>query len=318
MILKHCQVTIGNSQFESSEIFVFKNGSLSLYLIISASGDDVFIKIRQSASLVEEDFASIKSFSSDLLKLYLNEIKKSLLGLNNLEILLTVVRDNTIFIEQTGQFEGYLLRGKSLIEILAPTASNLISGQLLDQDRLLFIYSNQELSLNINELINLSIENFDEDLVSLAHDKTNLFLSAILLCFASDSLDKTFTPELFLPRFLPRILKYSHSLFNKLSQKLKVSSAKAKLVVVIFILGLILIGFNFVKLYRQKSAQNKQFLSFYTQAENKLNQAKQLKDTDPSQAKDNYLQAKEALELAFKVKPNDSKAQRLRKEIDQS
>lgn len=199
-----------NTDYLTAQAFIFpKNIPVEdaldkplVALIICASGEDVFTKVRQSSIMVEELIFSSEPITSTLGKV-LDYLTQQLKSADNLQILIACAKQDIVYLQLKGSQKVFLLRGQKLSELTSSLVQgHLISGYIKDGDRLLLINSkidgNEVNSEDVKEfydnkqievLIKSPLENFEENAEDQLKDSQHLEpVAAILLDNFSENL----------------------------------------------------------------------------------------------------------------------------------
>lgn len=191
----------GNTDFLTAQSFVFpKNlpedqseGVLNLNVLICASGDDVFTKVRQTQPQIEENFFASEEPLPNRLPALLDLLKKELASFEDLKILLSAIKDNVLYLIFTGNVSAYLLRNDKTIALTEEKPPDqLISGYLTDSDKLLLLSPNEDSPWEepiVQKLLNASNDSLEEEITSIIQSTPNLPpLAAILIKNGSSQL----------------------------------------------------------------------------------------------------------------------------------
>lgn len=342
-MIKFAKAIGANTDFLTAQAFVFpKNIStnaapeeLTLGVIISASGEDVFSKVRASAPIIEETFTRSEKTAGERLSEISLSIKEQLKEVENLQYLLAVWREGTVYLESKGFSKAFLLRDGNLLDLSAQSANQMVSGHLKENDRLLLISSRQidssdqnEMKINdwddqfIKKLALTELDALEEELEGYLHQSQKMDPLAVILIESTINEQNTQNDEIpaipdeSIGQKSRKITQLAFTLLTKLkdlipeSKKGKLIVAAAGIIIILALIGL----FNFQK---AKLKTHEEFLNFYNQAQQKFQVAQSLKDSDPNQAQINLTGAKNDLETALNFDPKSNQGQKLKKEIEE-
>lgn len=157
-------------------------------LLISASGEDVFTKIRQASSMVEELIYSSQEPVSLKIDKVFNFLTEQLRPADDLQVLIVCASKDIVYLKSQGAHKAFLLRGQKLTELTSSIPQGyLISGYIQAGDRLLLINSRLESQIKpeekredlyssrqIEALISSPLDNFEETAEDLLKDIKHL------------------------------------------------------------------------------------------------------------------------------------------------
>lgn len=169
---------------------MYQSSNLNLAVLITATGDDVFTKVRFTVSDLESKFFESEGTVAARIEEAVQFLTKELSSFENLQILLSVWQENVLYLECLGQHQAYLFRDSELITLTENLDHNnqLISGHLQKGDRLLFI-TDQNTSLeNISKLVKLDVNAFEEEVSELWQQTEKEPIAAILVDYHADLL----------------------------------------------------------------------------------------------------------------------------------
>ncbi len=330
-MIRFSKVIAGNSDLLTAQAFVYQNPDLTLAFLVTASGEDVFTKVRLTAAAIEEQFF----IDTDLVPAKLEKsfaiAKEQLKDYSDLQIEFFIWQENLLYISTHGNHHAYLLRDNQLTHLTPQDGHDqLISGHLKIGDRLLFISNSLNKLNDQNSLKNLALiplEQFDDEINSRWRESSNLTespdqtplptkepIAAILVDYHGDQLEQK----------IPKVSesepssRKTISLANLVSLAIRLipknNIARLILIAVLVLLAAVPIALSI----KTKSNQQKtnQINSLINSAKDKLNQARNLKDLDPSSAKQNLDEARKNIDQVLTTAPTNIEAQNVKKQID--
>lgn len=346
-MIKYTKAIAANTDLLTAQAFITTQEGVGLVTIICARGEDIFTKVRQIASDEQSLFWEMEEALSKRLTIYLSSLKAKISPAEDLQILVAAWKEAleddsnkgaSLYIEslplspetQLSPTRVYLYRGNQASKLVSDQETGqLVSGYLKQGDTLLF--ATATLTNNLDETQILSLMQQSDDLEEnldaflLEHSKTDP-VAAVLLSVPHVSLGPTEDPEFeLLPDLLPdtpyskpkinfsikSFLSNALQVIKRLTQTKKAKMSLAGLVAIIFIIGLSAYYLNLKQ--GQSSDQINQILS---DAKQNYQQAQNLKDTNPDEAKAALERANQKLSQALSQNPTNPEAQTLKKEIE--
>ena len=317
-----------NTDFLTAQAFTFpKNPSpdpetVYLSLIISASGEDVFTKVRQAAPVAEETFYSQNDPIPQKIATTLNSLRSQLPNVEDLQILITALKENILYIHSIGNHKVFITRDQILSELTgANSKDQLISGFIKEGDKILLLNSNKENLRDkkiIENLIHCSTETLVEEAETLLlnSDRPEPIAVVLIENIAQNSELINLNPE------ITKETKKSYKL-PKLSleklvnlKKFIPQNKKAKLFLLGAIALIVILSVLSIISFQRLNSQNKAKEAILTQAKEKLAIAKASKDSDPALSKKSLEEAKSLSAEFIKDNPKNKDGQALLKTID--
>ncbi len=340
-MVQYSKAIAGNSDLVSAQAFVYQSNNLNLVMLITASGDDVFTKIRMVASSIESSFFETQELPPARLDKCLNLCLENLKDCSQLQILFTVWQENVLYILNKGSHRSFLYREGSFVELASnkEASSNLVSGHLQKGDRLLFITESIKEYVNLEEgtkqledLIKTQPEYFDEEINSMwrgeeqkaeaeepqpeeeiLHAKNPV--AAVLINFHTDEPGKDLSLDL--EDRLPGagIFKL---LIKKIIKEIVPKSTKLRVIILGLLLLVVSSGGIYAYFNKQNIQRGSEIKNLLTQAKEKHSEAQNLKDLDPKAAKRNLEESLNLLNKAIEIEPNNTESRDLKKQIEET
>lgn len=201
-MINYSKVLAANTDFLTAQSFVFlkdsinqKNTQLCLAVVISATGEDVFLKVKQAVNKFSDRFFESDLAVSEKFDQAYKFLQQELQGVQSLQIALSLWQENVLYLQSWGEHKGYLLRDNSLTDLTSDVeGSQLISGFLKDNDKLLLITTpgidieDENLAKDkweektIYRFLNLPLDALEEDVLSFLHQSgKNMPIAAVLM-----------------------------------------------------------------------------------------------------------------------------------------
>lgn len=319
-----------NTDLLTAQAFIFsrEEGSLGLSLLISAAGEDIFSKVRQVATQVEELFFDSEQKMADRLEQVMKFLREELTLTDNLEILLSVCQDNLLYLLSVGHHQALLLRNGQTVTLKTPE-NQLVSGFLKPGDRLLLLTGKIEGESPgwdeqlVKQLLASELEVFEEDLESYLQTIDRLNPVAAILMEQPVASEETAAPSVDQPIPALEQLDQAGSIkgaeliqtwAGRLTQLLP-QQRRGRLYLAGVIVAIILAGIAW-SIYQQNQAEKRaRYLSLYNLASEKYQLAKNFKDIDSSQAQKNLAEAQQALDQALAINSQASELKNLADQI---
>ncbi len=340
-MLKVGKAFLANTDFEASEAFIFRHQQegrpdLVFAILISAQGEDVFSKIRHISGELEDAFFASKQPVSERFNECIKLVTGKLSTLENLQVLFACLTGEILYLQNKGQNSGYLWRGGKAVSLIStdPLSSGgsfgqLISGYLQEGDRVLFMSEDVNhlfsTGRGLEQLIQADIDSLEDELEQMTVSSSTLSPSAVILFSLEpdQSVENETTTQARPPRLtLPKLNLKIHFPLKEVARAIYINretfvpKGPRQWGIVALVLGLLLV---FVLsgwvIWGQVQARNNQFNLLLTLASTSLNQARSAKDTNPTQAKIDYENAKTSVKKALTQRPKDLAALKLSEEI---
>lgn len=344
-MIKYSKVIASNTDLETSQAFVYRRDKTYLVLLFSISGEDVFSRVRQLASDLEEKFFDLESSLGQRVERSLSWLDQNLKEVERKDILVASWEDSPqiiLFLKSLGSQRAFLYREK-ITPLLS--SNKLISGFLHSGDKLLFLNETLTKYLQVGEgektpleeLMKMSVDDLEEEVNSLVieHQRGEP-VAAVMVDIQGEGesavLDEPVAPDQ--PKEESSLEESIHHIEDSvLSQKrlisklpnlaslragLQMSIPKTKKGQLYFGLALILILFIGIGLtIRSKGEREKDaiFQNLLSQAKSEYQSAQSLKDLDASGAQQSLTQAQNDLTSALKIEPGNKDALALKGEI---
>lgn len=341
-MVQYSKAIAGNSDLASAQAFVYQSNNLNLAVLITASGDDVFTKVRMVAPNIESHFFETQESPPARLEKCLNLCLESLKDCADLQVLFAVWQENVLYILSKGSHSSFLYREGKLIELTSnkDASSNLVSGHLQKGDRLLFItesikeyVSGDNSAKMFEDLIKVQQEYFDEEINSMwrgegqkpaleelqteeAADVLAKPIAAVLINFHTDELEKDLS--LSLKDTSSMVKKFNPRIFLPLIKNIIPKSPKIKALALALLLLVIAAGGIYSYFDAQNAQRGSAINDLLAKAKEKHSQAQNLKDLDPKAAKQNLEESFALLDKALNLEPKNTGALDLKRQAEES
>lgn len=315
-----------NLDLESGEV-VFR-----LYLIISTSVDDAFSQTRQAISEAENIFYSSSGAAKDCLGEVIRVVRSSLGNVEKLGIIAAISEEQPteviFYLQHLGSdVRASLFRqGKKNDLCQLAADSHLVSGKLKDGDRVVLVIGeeSQILESDFENLDNFSLEEWEEEIEAKLPQTQAYQLASIVIENEPEEVKEiellnehssiTKSDEKSSPARL--ILMVKDIVIPSIHKIVRSKKGLTVAGVVILIIVLAIMGLN---LKHQKSLKvGADFGQKFNKAAEEYQKAIAFKDLDPLASSQSLTSAEQYLGQALKVKPEDSQALNLQKQIKEN
>lgn len=318
-----------NSDVFTSQAFVFLGNlptqtvPVTLSILIASSGEDIFIKVRQTGLKSEEVFFSgddkdIPARIQEVVKTINEEIGQAAF----LDVLVAACQENAIYLQNLGATKAFLLREGRTIDLTAVSKGQLISGFLKPEDRLLFLAS----EIAAQQLREEDFKDLAHDLLASPRDSLEDSLEGFIQAEAKPSpisavlLDNT-NEKRSPAAATSNPKKIPFDLIKSLPKKAAVLMLRNKKVgIITLILGalMVLIAVGIIFKISQDSSKKHQLKAELSGIEKTFAEALSLKDSDPQKAREKLQQSYDKLNSLLSVYPDDAQARSLKERINQN
>lgn len=355
-MIRYAKVIGGNTDFLTAQAFVFPKvipadydlNSPIVAAIISAEGEDVFTKIRQAATFVEESFFEEDLPVPERLEKTLSILKDNLKEVENLQIILCSWKDSqslefqkistVLYLESIGSHCAYLLRDEKLINLnLSGSNSQLVSGYVKPGDKFLMLSSKKQTENNISNsnweesvltnLLACDTESLEEEVPELMHQKDYHEPYAVLLfeypSFEQKVNDYTSIPQIDEP---PRIDKFRFNFSFKLPPKITAApkhffwyilrNRRAKMLALLIITSLLVLSSILIFSQFNNIKKDAQFTTVLSLAQKDYQNAQSQKDSDPDKAQQSLNDALTKVNNILRDDPKNIQALDLKNQIE--
>ncbi len=328
-MLKTAKVVGLNSDTDVALAQVFSSDGVNLFTIVSCSFEEAFIKTRQTLFDAQDTFSSAEGSISEKIGSTLNFIKEALNETENLQIIVGAICEDEIgsvfYLQSLGDsLVTYLLREGKKNDLGSMSEGALVSGILKPGDRVVMATKSLVELLEEEEgsLSGFPLESLEDEVASLLPEADPYPVAAVVaevenILPLPEEIDEELSPDTNLgssPKinFKEVLSTSAKTLITHIPRSKKV----------IAVLACLLIGFIFLGTFigaRQKKDSEvvANFEKNYSLALENFNKAKQSKDTDQVASLAGWASAKTSLDEALKIKPGDSRALDLKKEMEE-
>lgn len=336
-MIKFGRVIGANTDFLTAQAFIFpktssENGeqALTLALIISGAGDDVFTKVRQTAPNIEEIFFRQDQPVPARIENILDYLKKELQSLENLQILIACCRENVLYLLSTGAHIARLLREGNTLDLISDQKSGqLISGYIKDADKLLLLSSKLESPESetnswdrqtITRLLNTQIDNLEEEANLIIQKSLNPEPIAAILIEkpAKVAIENAGNNEIFEDTPKRKINLPKITINPAIFKKIIPQSRKVRLILIAVAILAVLLSGALVYYQKMKSGQTSEQIALLQDSRDKLSKAQSEKDSDAESAQTKLKEAKYSIDDFLSKNPKNSEALELKKQIEDS
>ncbi len=334
-MIKFAKAIGANTDLLTAQAFVYQS---CLAVLISGSGDDVFIKVRQTNPFIEEKFFSSQDGPAIKIPQLIETLQKELIGVLDLQILVSFWQGEILYLYSTGQHKAFLKRDEKISELILPGRNGqLVSGFLKEKDKLLLLGIGVQEGLGdeiVGNFLNQPLDSFEEELeIFLLQSKISSPIATVLIENQSEkvSLEGEFaasnptqkTNRVFnkLETVVARVRLILGMVFRKKEEEsfgnqVRHSKKMRFFLIIFLILAVVMIaGWSFLS--KKTSEKNNRFIKYYSAAKDRYTQAQNRKDSDPVGAIKDLDDAKLSLSEAQKIKPKDPQLLSLKQEVEE-
>lgn len=337
-----------NTDFSTAQAYLFpkvltnEEGEAVFGLVITASGEDIFIYIRQKMLSLEEAFGEPFERATEKLHELGNLIKSSLSQAQNLKFSLFCIKNNVFYAYQYGDNIVQLLRGGSQSKVFADPnfQQKVISGFIQPGDKILVLSSKRgENNWNekvVDQVFKLKYEEVEdaESIFAINSDDgeiesdmggvkniepvTFLLIENEELAGKEKSGDSFKMSKVQVPRMnvkfkMPNINPwiYLHRITRRLFGFTRIINKKLLIGISMLSILLGLTGGGYAIYNGLGIQRNQRVANLITAIEKDLSEASNLKDTDQKQAAEKITQARGRLQEALGLEKNNPKLSEL-------
>lgn len=339
MKLKIAQVIGLNTDQKAAQVTSSQREDSAFLAVLILVSDDAFTKGRQFLSELEDYYFEAEGSIAEKLTHTFKQAEEKMVSAD-FSLCLAAIVGKALYILSKGQVEVYLKREEKLSPLISlGAASHLISGFIKDGDKILFSTSSlvSFLGDDLGKSLNLPVEMFEEEVegkIGLSDlENEGLAALAVMATNPEEAIDVTLPVEhkddgaeeelapiaegtdepLVDPSRKPikkflSLLKFSHKYFPK--------SGRSKLIVAVILIVIIVAGVGYKYKTSQDQKMQSQFNQLIQEAKDDFSGAKGLSSLNPAEAKDKLESAVNKVKQATVLKPQDTIAQELMKQIE--
>lgn len=337
MKLKIAQVIGLNTDQKAAQVISSARNGTTFLAVLELASDDAFTKGRAALSEMEDFYFESEGGVGDKLTAAFEEFEKKFSAEENSGLGLAAVSGKVLYLIARGQVEVYLKRKEKLSSLLlVGEISQLISGFLSDGDRLLLATKSfiTFLGPDLEKSLDLPIENFKEEIESkIGASKDHQCLAAAVADLTEEGMEISALPTEESGETAPLLPQVDEEAAGKLPVLAKIilgkvfnlfknlkrffpKSGRGRLIVAVILLLVLAVGIGYkYKLNRDQKIQA-QFNNLLQQAKDDFSGAKGLASLNPTEAKAKLDSAKNDLNSALALKPNNKEAQDLKNQIE--
>ncbi len=323
--------TIGlNTDQEAALIVSEANDSGQVFIaMLKVVCDDAFTTGRQILSDVEDLYQESEETGAKRLDEAFTQALQKLSEVERFDLTLASVSGKVLYLVNRGTNAGFLKRQNKLSNLVAVAPhSQVISGFVQEGDRLFFATENlisflgEELGQNLKLPIDVWENETSDKITSTSQDSSGL--AALVLDVSMDLKEQvdnltSINPQIPTLNDLPPETRVKLGNFKLKAQEILGKAIprtkKVRLIIGIVLLMVIISGVG-VQYKRSRDVQNQQsFEKFFQQAKDDFALAQSLSNLNPDETKAKLDTAGRNLADALKLKPENSEAQDLKKQI---
>lgn len=326
-------IGLNTDQKAAQVISQSRNGDNSFFAVLDLSSDDAFTRGRQTLSELSDFYFDFEGSAAEKLNATFKEAQKKFTGVE-FSLLLASVSGKILYLIGQGSVEVYLQRMDKMSPLLsAGTPSQLISGFLESRDRLLLATSSLTAFLgdDLTKSLKLPLQSFEEEITDRigTSNLENQGLAALLVDSEEEEVempvleeDQPSSYESAAPATKANLLLAAKSAATSVLQKVWAQkkyfpqSGRGRLIIAVVLIVVIALGVGF-KVKAGKDARiEAEFSRALQEAQEAFATAKGLAILNPVEAKGKLDVAKDKVNLALSLKPDNTDAQNLQKQIE--
>lgn len=332
MNLKIAQVIgLNTDQKAAQAISNSRDGDNAFFAVLDLSCDDAFTKGRQILSELSDFYFDFEGTPAEKLNATFDKAKEKITQ-DEYSILTASVSGKILYLISKGDVDVYLKRSEKLSSLIPDgTGSQLISGFLEEGDKLLLSTKSlvNFLGEDLEKSLNLSVDSFEEEVTDRigASNLENQGLAALAIEIEQEQAGETEGGTI--PSLEEEKPTYESEKGNKLAGAVNFvgsilgklfglfpKSGRGRLILAIVLIIIIASGV-FLKVKASQDAQKQlTFNQTLQEAKDDFIAAKGLASLNPAEAKAKLDSAKDKLNKALSLKPNDNEAKDLKNQIE--
>ncbi len=332
MNLKIIQVIgLNTDQRAAQVIHSARNGDDTFLAVLDLSCDDAFTRGRQALSELSDFYFDSEGSSSERLNATLKQAQEKF-GQEQFSLLTASIYGKVLYFIAKGDTAVYLKRDDKLSPLLSiGAAQQLISGFLQGGDRLILSTKSlvDFLGESLTKLLGLPLDALEEEITDRigASDLENQSLAALTVDVEEDAKEipvlqkeepvyeeTAYVQSTRSNKFTSLITSLTS--VGKILQNYFPKSGRGRLILAVFLIVVVALGVGFKVKSTQDAQRQVQFAQTLQGAKDDLSSAKGLATLNPAEAKSKLDSAKDKLNKALGIKPNDADAQNLKKQIE--
>ncbi len=326
-MLKSAKAIGANTDTASSQAFIFRQPDITFGLLIYGQAEAAFVKIKAAVTSVENYLTGEIESVPNTFKKTLESLAPLLSELDNSGVLLVAWKEDVVYLQSIGEFEAVLHRQTQSISLLTNSDNQqLISGHLQSGDRV--VISTKTLTTFLNTLQDspfdirtVSLEDFPAHIHELLLDKADASPVSAIILDSEDATEILSRSEIKLntPSLRPTLPKINLMAYlPKINFPIGFWRRRGKVVTLIVVVSVIavLAGLGWVAWGQQQKTQ--QVNRLLATAQNKLDQARSLRDLNPQGAQSSLVEARQVLAEARKLDPDNNQIQQFTQTLNDS
>lgn len=328
-----------NTDQKASLAFSAIRDENAFFALLDLTCDDAFTKGRQTLSDLADFYFDLEGTPTDKLTASFSECEKKLQG-DDFNLSIASISGKVLYLMGEGEAQMYLKREGKISPLLSVgEQKQVISGFLQEGDRLLYVAKTliELIADDLGRYLDLPTDSFEEEIISRV-GSSNLEsggLAGLLIevvretpselipsISKSDDFPKS-SPENSYELFdnesgVKKILPHVNKLFKKITSltSLFPKSGRGRVIIAVVLMLIIASGLVYKFKTSKDSQKNAEFAQFISQSRDNFNAAKNLSTLNPTEAKNKLDSARDQVGKALALKPKDTDANNLKKEID--
>ncbi len=322
MKLKIAQVIGLNTDQKAAQVSSETREDSTFVAVLQLISDDAFTKGRQALSELEDFFFEFEGTQAEKLNATFKEAGQKFENLEY-DLALAVVAGKVLYLVGQGQVEVYLRREGKLSPLLSVGApSQLVSGFMNTGDRLLFGTKTliDFLGEDLEKVLSLPLTTFEEELEGKigTSESENKGLAALVVEAEEEVEEIAALPVTEQPVSVAKepVFEFDKQAVFSKAKAYFPKSGRSRLILAVVLILIIMGGIGFKYKAGRDKEKNLQFSQSYQQAKDSFEAAKGLASLNPADAKVKLDSAKDEVVKALRIKPKDTGALSLKKQIE--
>lgn len=335
MQIKIAQVIgLNTDQKAAQAISSVRDADNSFLAVLDLSCDDAFTKGRQILSELSDFYFDFEGSASEKLNATYEEAKNKISDQHSL--LMASISGKVLYLIGQGEVEVFLKRSQKLSPLMSlGNQSQLTSGFLQEGDKLLLSTKSLVgfLGDDLSKSLDLETEDFEAEITGRIGGQEVEYqgLAGLALSLESAELkedipgiekdqemideDRSQPTSSAVKKIIGSLVGIVAAFFQLIKTHFP-KSGRGRLILAVILMVIIATGVG-VKIKASRDAQTQaQFASLLGQAKDDFNSAKGLASLNPAEAKSKLDSSKDKVSRAIALKPKDSEAQNLKKQIE--
>lgn len=302
----------------------------AFFAVLQLTSDDAFTKGRLTLSALSDFYFETEGSPAEKIKTTYEEAEKQLKG-GEFDIIVAAISGKVLYFIGKGDLQVILKRDSKISSLMSLGApQNLVSGFLQEGDRIFFATKNLTsfLADDIDKSLNLPMEVFEQDLterIAVANLEGDGLAGLLVEIEKEEQVieglnrqtDREMSKDI--PLKTPIVARYLEKILfilNRVNFYIP-KSGRGKLLLAAVLLILVAAGAGLRFKSVSDAQKQTQFMQALQRTRDDFSSAKGLVSLNPVEAKNKLNAAKENIDKALSLKPNDEEAKNLKIQIEE-